>query len=55
VASQVEVVLETLSVPIAGKIDHVTPGTFVPRTDAWKGVDPPADRDAEEGVIAMVI
>lgn len=47
--------LETVSVPIAGKIDHVTPGTFVPRTVAWKDVDPPAERDAEEGVIATVI
>jgi hypothetical protein len=53
--SQVDVVFETVSVPIAGKIDHVTPGTFVPRTEAWKDVDPPADSDAEEGVIARLI
>ena len=55
VPSQVEVALETVSVPIAGTIDHVTPGRFVPRTDASKGVDPPADRDADEGVMKTVI
>jgi hypothetical protein len=47
VISQVEVDVETVRVPIGGITDHVTPGTFVPRTVAWKDVDPPADRDAE--------
>ena len=46
-ASQVEVEVETVRVPIGGITDHVTPGTLVPRTVAWKDVDPPADRDAE--------
>jgi hypothetical protein len=55
VPSQVEVALETVRAPIAGIIDHVTPGRFVPRTDASKGVDSPADRDAAEGVRVTVI
>ena len=38
------------NVPMGVTRDHITPGTFVPLTDAWNVADSPAFSEAEEGV-----
>jgi len=42
------------NVPIGVTRDHITPGTFVPLTDASKVADSPAFRDVEDGVTLIV-
>jgi len=49
------VALETVSVPVGGINNHVTPGTFVPLTEALKFVVWPPVRDADEGVRVTII
>jgi hypothetical protein len=42
-----------INVPIGGSRDQVTPGTFVPFTNALNVADSPAFRDVEEGVMLI--
>ena len=43
------------NVPIGVTRVHITPGTFVPLTDASNVADSPALRDADEGVSFIVM
>jgi hypothetical protein len=43
------------NVPIGVTRAHITPGTFVPLTDASNVADSPALRDADEGVSFIVM
>jgi hypothetical protein len=42
------------NVPMGVTSDHITPGRFVPLTDAWNVADSPAFNEAEEGATFIV-